>query len=194
MIGLFGEAANAKTVSADPSAKSTAVPFKVHRKSGLAGAKFTTIDAARRVDPPLGGCDTSDVSGEGTAWYDGDTHVLTSLEATWIADTICYTTAPGQVMAGIIADSSWWHNGSLVANGTSNSCSACNSEYSDGSWVGGPNSSGTYWASALFIYKLPAGWIWSSIPASCIPFPNAADTIECSGTSGTLYIPLTYTP
>lgn len=138
VLALFGEPAQASPGNGDPSAKRAAVPFKVHAKSGLAGAKFAAVGSANRLDPPLGGCDYSDVTAQGTAWYtDG---ILSSVDVTWLADTICYTTAPGQAMAGIIADSSWWHNGLIMVNGRTGSCTLCTSTFSEGAWTGGPAS------------------------------------------------------
>jgi hypothetical protein len=194
LIALSAGAAQAQPAPS-PTAETVAVPFTLGIKTGVSEVRAVRVAPAGKQakalqDPPLGGCSYNDIAAQGTAYYtDG---VLSSVTVSFHAIATCATTAPGQSMAGIIADSSFWLNGSVKANGRTGSCTNCLGAQSLGSWSGGPGSSGTIWAGGLFIFKLPAGWIWTGLPANChLLSPDTPETLQCSGVSDTGYIPPT---
>lgn len=141
-------------------------------------------------DPPMGGCDYSDVTGQITGYYVNG--VLSTTESSWSAKVICYTTAAGQSMGGIIVDSTEWHNGSNIANGVEFSCTDCNLGNSPGNNIGGPSAWGTYFWSGTTTLVLPEGWIWSGEPDGCLLL--AEDMLQCAATSSSVYLPPTYNP
>lgn len=192
LIALSAGVAQASP-NTDPSPKTTSVSFTLGAKTELSKARMARANSATEVTaaqaPPGGGCAYWDVAAQGTSYYDSNTLKLTSTSLSFHAITTCTTTAAGQSMAGIIVDSSFWLNGNVKANGRTGSCSNCNGAQSLGSWVGGPSDYGTMWAGGLFIFKLPAGWIWTGLPSSCVLLsPTSPDTMECSSVSGTGYI------
>lgn len=188
MIGLTGTAAQAGPADGStPQPESSTVTYQIPAKNLNLHASFTTKDAAKRQDPPLGGCNYNDVSGTIVASYtDGK---LVGTNSTWHAKVLCTTTAPGQSMAGITVDSTLFYNGRNVARGTPFVCQNCNLGNSTGAYLmaGG---SGSYWIGGTFVFFLPSGWVWSGIPDGCLTL--TASALECGSTSGTVYVSPTH--
>ncbi|MDG9675794.1 hypothetical protein [Micromonospora sp. DH14] len=149
-------------------------------------ARFSVSNSRLLQDPPLGGCDYSDVTGTINATYlDG---VLATTESDWSAKVLCYTTAPGQSMAGISVDSTWWHNGVNIANGNTFTCTNCNLANSTGADIcAGVTCAGSYFAGSLVTLTLPAGWQWTGVPSDCLALSPQA--ITCSAVSSVVTVP-----
>lgn len=153
----------------------------IHPRHGATVLHFSAAGArghgtaAAAQDPPMGGCDTSDVSGTLNETYtDG---VLSTLEGSWSAKVLCTTTASGQSLAAINVTTSLWHNGSPVASGTPFNCKNCNLANGVGSWTCvGVTCAGSYWVGAIDKLTLPAGWVWNT------PDPSSGCTVQTSGT------------
>ncbi|MDG4796923.1 hypothetical protein [Micromonospora sp. WMMD1082] len=149
-------------------------------------ARFTVSNFRLLQDPPLGGCDLSDVNGSIRATYLNG--VLATTESEWSAKVLCITTAPGQAMAGISVDSTWWHNGVNVANGATFTCTNCNLGNSTGADIcAGVTCAGGYFAGSLVTLTLPAGWIWTGTPSNCLALSPQA--ITCSEVSNVANVP-----
>ncbi|MEV0734289.1 hypothetical protein [Polymorphospora sp. NPDC050346] len=185
-VALSPSMAQAAPAEASKSDRQVLV-VEAFAKQPKARASFTHRNALMQ-DPPLGGCDYGDISGQVTGYYVNG--VLSGTESDWSSKVLCTTTAPGQSMGGIIVESAEWLNGSNVAAGNIFTCSNCILGNSVGANIGGPSASGTYWWSGLVTLVLPAGWIWSSTPPSCLLL--ADDMLQCSVTTDTAYLPPIY--
>jgi hypothetical protein len=188
MIAVTGTAAQAAPADTEPpEPQTTTVTYQMPPKKMNLRASFSTADAAKRQDPPLGGCNWHDISGTVVASYVNGRIVGTN--STWSAKAFCTTTAPGQAMAGIVIDSTLWYLGRNVAPGRPFACQDCNLGNSTGDYAM-PGGSGSYWVSGIFAFFLPDGWIWTGLPDGCSLID--AHILECGSISDTVYVPPTW--
>jgi hypothetical protein len=186
LIGASAGAANAKP--SEPSSPHTATVTKSAHFKGSGKIQFTKAGQSG-LQPPLSSCDFGDVEAEATGtYYEG---ILASINGSWHARVICTTTAPGQSMGGITVNSQLWHNGYQSVTGVPFACTNCNLGNSPGTWADGPTGHGTYWVGATFVLALPAGYVYTAWPTACTPTTNRS-ALTCVATSGTLYMPPTY--
>lgn len=190
-IALTSTAVNAAPVDPEPA---TTSQISHHVKKLTANLKFLEpatfkSDKADLQDPPGGGCDDSDVTGNLNYTYlDG---VLATLEADWSAKVICFPTAPGQSLAQININSTLFHNGSNVAAGAPFACSNCNLGNSVGDWIcGGVTCAGSYFVGAVDLLTLPVGWQWVTPGDGCTIQTNRR-VMQCVPTTNAVTVPPT---
>lgn len=154
VLGLVAAPAQASPsdTDANPTAGATVTVTRELRIDAKYRDAFRQAQIARatragiRQDPPLGGCDYSDAHGTVTSFYTNG--VLTGTDTTYFTSIICFTTAPGQSMEGLISQASLWKNSVKIdQDPTPGICNDCNLASGDGHKIcaGQANCAGTYW-------------------------------------------------
>jgi len=172
------------TIHGSGAGKATLGKATFRRAGGVASPSVAAEDSSV--------CDIYDVHGNWTAYYTDD--VITDAETTFGSSITC-TPPPGQLMAALHTQATLWHNAQPAGSTRGSGCGTCNHVATADVTVlcVAAACPGSYWVSADQLMQLPAGYVWSSWPSSCVtPLPQTPDVLECYPLTTTWVISPTY--